>query len=396
MVVTYRNNRLVPAIIITLCVVLIFYLVDPSVENYGLSSATDDNGLSSAPPASPPPSSSYQDSIAQEKEFYEEQAKEYADASSTPAPSSGTKPKQQTPSHHNNDDDALTDDDILLIVKTGGTSMWKRLLAHLPTTLSPARISPSHIAIYSDQAAAIGPFTVTDALANSSAAAKSSLEFDVYRQQAEYNAYNRYVEASGVAGDEWGPVGGWTVDKYKFLPLMDHAGRAWPAAKWYVYMEDDSYLFLPEVRRHLSRFDHLQPHYLGSYAAKSGFVFAHGGAGFALSRGAWEASFGAAGPNITEEYFDYTASHCCGDQVLGKALKDHGVSFGENGGDEGFTFGFNPVVHWVFAFSKSNWCKPLLSWHKVHSRDVAEYFAFEQTWDFSVRTPPPFSEVHVN
>lgn len=360
MAVTYRNNRLVPAVIIATCLILAFMLIDPSVENYGhVVSKFEEHKTS------PIDSASLNEHVVE------------------PAPAESLN-NETSPSHNL----AEANDDILLILKTGGTTLWKRLLIHLTTSLAPSRISPSNIVVYSDQAETISGVTIVDALANMTAETKQSADFAVYREQSEMNDYNYYVEASGVNGDEWGPVGGWIVDKYKFLPLIKHAGENWPKAKWYVYMEDDAYLFLPNIRHFLARFDPREKHYLGSYAAKSDAVFAHGGAGFALSRGAWEASFGQS-KSIVEDYQKYTEEHCCGDQVLGLALKDHGVRFGENGGDEGFTWGFNPLVHWSFAFSRSNWCHPLLSWHKVHSRDVARYHELENSWDFSVRFSPP-------
>lgn len=359
MAVTYKNNRLVPAVIITVCVLLTFWLIDPTVENFGnpVPKTTNEDAVHS----DILPVTKLDGELVEEESHYNEPSPEAAPAAS----------------------DGLQEDDILLIMKTGGTSMWKRLLVHLTTTLSSKRISPSSIVIYSDNAETIGPFTVIDALANMTDEAKQSPDFDVYRQQPEYVAYNYYSEAAGVDGDEWGPVGGWIVDKYKFIPLMQHAGQNWPRAKWYVYMEDDAYLFLPNIRKFLTGFDWREKHYLGSYAAKSDAVFAHGGAGFVLSRGAWEESFGT-NPSMVEDYHQYVAEHCCGDQVLGLALKDYGIHFGENGGDEKFTWGFNPLVHWTFAFSRSNWCHPLLSWHKVHSRDVARYYELEKSWDFDV------------
>lgn len=371
MVVTYRNNRLFPALIITGCIVTLFFLIDPSIENYG----------------------NFKPQQIQHVDFqvvpYTEPPPPLAQAPPPPPPPAESPESRPSLEAHV----AAEDEDVLLIMKTGGTSMWKRLLVHLTTTLAAERVNPSNMVIYSDLEETVGPFTVVDVFANMSDAVKATPDFEHYRAQTEYRDHNAYVEASGVEGDDWGPPGGWVIDKFKFIPLMRHAGEQWPKAKWYVYMEDDTYIFLPSVKQYLSRFDWREKHYLGSYAAKTGVVFAHGGAGFALSRGAWEAVFnresaddddsGAEVLRVEDEYHEYTSLHCCGDQVLAKALHDKGVSFGENGGDEKFTWGFNPLVHWAFPFSRYNWCSPLMSWHKVHNRDVAQYYAFEKTWDFA-------------
>ncbi|KAI9170643.1 hypothetical protein HJFPF1_00113 [Paramyrothecium foliicola] len=277
----------------------------------------------------------------------------------------------------------LSADDILLIVKTGGTTMWMRLLVHLTTTFATERIPHDNTVIYSDIVETVGNFTTVDALANMTDAVKSNADFEIWHDLPKHKAYNYYAEFTAIEGDDWGGLkGGWIIDKYKFIPLMQHAGREWPRARWYVYTEDDAYLFLPNVLTYLSRFDWRKPHYLGSYAGKSDVIFAHGGAGFALSRGAWEKSFGR-NPTIVEEYDSYTSQHCCGDQVLAHALRRYGVHFGENGGDGKFTWGFNSVVHWAFGFQQYNWCKPLLSWHKVHNRDVTRYYELEKKWNFS-------------
>jgi hypothetical protein len=360
--VTYRNNRLVPAAIIMMCMLVFYMLLNPAVENYGKVIPKLKAGVSEVldPFVDPP--------------------------SSTAAP----RPDSKLANGVEDDAQDLTPNDVLLIVKTGGTTMWKRMLVHLTTSLDRERINPDNIVVYSDLVETVGSITTVDALVNLTQSVKDSPEFDVYRQQPEYMDNNYYVEAAGVGGDTWGPTGGWIVDKWKFIPLMQHAGENWPNARWYIYMEDDSYLFLPNVLSYLSKFDSSAPHYLGSYAAKSDVVFAHGGAGFALSRGAWEKTFGKkrTSGSLAEDYNKYTADHCCGDQVLAHAMRKNGVRFGENGGDGKFTWGFNPVVHWTFGFSRYNWCSPLMSWHKVHNRDVAQYYELEKKWNFDVSRFP--------
>ncbi|KAH7021966.1 glycosyltransferase family 31 protein [Ilyonectria destructans] len=346
MVVTYKNNRFIPIAIITICVVLFFLLVNPSLE---------------APTA--------------------QLAKFAGHKSNKTAPSHSAETSQPAVTLPDRGG-AISTDDVLLIVKTGSTTMWKRMLSHIPTSLASERIAQKNTVIYSDSSDILGSFSIIDVLANLTDEAKSAPDFETYRQIPKYIENNKYFEAAGVEGDEDGPPGGWILDKYKFLPIFQHAGLNWPDAKWYIYMEDDTYLFLPSVLKHLSSFDWRQPHYLGSYAAKSDAVFAHGGAGFALSRGAWEKSFGR-NPNIVNEYHDYAVSHCCGDQVLAHVLKQNGIEFGENGGDKMFTWGFNPLNHWTFRFDASNWCRPLMSWHKVHNRDVAQFYEFEKNWDLN-------------
>ena len=371
MIVTYRNNRLVPAAIIAVCLWASYSLLDSHVNNWAdvLTQWSFDQDHDQTP-AWKTATTTHPTSV---------------DAG--PVSTQAWPTSAPTPHHYTSGN--LSTDDVLLIIKTGSTSIWKRLLIHLTTTLSRDRISLANTVIYSDHPETIGNMHIMDALANITKTTKSSPEFAVYRQQPEYAGHNVYVEAAGVDGDNYGPPGGWIIDKYKFIPLIQHAGNNWPVAKWYIYMEDDTYLFLPSVLDYLSGFDWRKPHYLGSFAAKSDTVFAHGGAGFALSRAAWEKTFGR-NPAMSEDYERYTTEHCCGDQVLGHALNKFGVRFGENDGDEKFTWGFNPVVHWRFGFSRWNWCSRLVSWHKVHSRDVARYFAFENAWDFSVscRTLP--------
>jgi hypothetical protein len=364
MIVTYKNNRLVPAIIIAVCFWVAYCLIDPNVNNFGdaLPGWRFSQDHDQTPWAT---STTTANSTSPTK-----------DAASATVFTSTSQITQHT--HIDN----LSATDVLLIMKTGSTSMWKRLLVHLTTTLSPSRIPIENTVVYSDYPETIGKVHIIDALANITKTTMALADFDVYRQHPEYADHNVYVEAAGVDGDNYGPPGGWIVDKFKFVPLIQHAGNNWPKAKWYIYMEDDAYLFLPNVLAYLSSFDSQKPHYLGSYAAKSDTVFAHGGAGFALSRGAWEKTFGR-NPTMSADYEAYTAAHCCGDQVLGHALNKYGVRFGQNG-DEKFTWGFNPIVHWRFGFSRWNWCSPLMSWHKVHNRDVARYFAFESAWDFTV------------
>ncbi|KAK7960742.1 glycosyltransferase family 31 protein [Apiospora saccharicola] len=284
----------------------------------------------------------------------------------------------------------LTQDDVLLILKTGATVLWRRLPIHLSTTLAPERINPQNTVIYADIEAKIGPHRVVDVLDGlPQSVLHSSPSFEAYREARDWQANNYYLEQAGLPGDVGtgeGPPGGWRLDKYKFLPLISRAGRDWPRAKWYIYTEDDTYLFLPNVLRYLSAYDHREPHWLGGLGEMLGVTFAHGGSGFALSRGAWERSFGnRAGEDLVAKYHTFVEGSSFGDYALGKVLNDFGVHLGDpqtNDRKEGGAWGFNGLPHWRHEFTQENWCKPVLSWHHAHSRDIAMYYELEKSWNF--------------
>ncbi len=276
---------------------------------------------------------------------------------------------------------SLTEDDVLIIIKTGASVLWRRLPIHLVATLAPERINTDNAVIYSDYQETIGPYTAIDVLANVSSAVRASPPLEPYRLQQNYQDAQIYEETSNTEGDGEGPAGGWKLDKFKFLPLMKHAGENWPRVKWYIYTEADTYIFLPNLLTYLSNFDFREPYYLGRLAFKEGDEFAHGGSGFALSRGAWEKSFGTT-PDIVQKSQQFTDAHGCGDHILGHVLKEHGVPFGEPDTEDKYIFGFNEDPHWRVYFTRPSWCQAVYSWHHVHNRDIARYYAFERKWHF--------------
>lgn len=352
----YRDNRTVPPIIALITICLLYLLIDPSAQKPAAQRGQRGGTSWSANQDGKPTTRHEAETVSQEEE-----------------------------AHHGGAGaaSALDRDDVLLILKTGATVLWRRLPIHLSTTLSPERIRPENAVIYSEVYARIGNHTAVDILAQLPQSVKDSPGFELYRSVRDWDDANYYIEQAGLPGDGEGPPGGWRLDKYKFLPLMQHAGAHWPGAKWYLYTEDDTYMFLPNVLLYLAGYDHRESHWLGGLGEKLGTTFAHGGSGFALSRAAWEQSFGKGG-DLAARYQGLVDAACCGDYALGRVLNDHGVRFGENHGDEAWSWGFNGLPHWKVEFSRENWCRPVLTWHHAHSRDIARYYELERSWDFSV------------
>lgn len=347
-----------------------------TVSNFELSSQSYYSGEEELSPTR----QSLQEELQQQRKL---QVDEYNTESETqqqeaqvhvqPAPSS-----YKPPSPNYASQGALKTNEIALLLKTGASLVWKRLPIHLITSLAPERIAPENTIIYSDVPEIIGSRQLVDVLANtSSKTVLDSPDFRPYLLQEDFDDKQGWIE-----GDIAGPIGGWKLDKYKFLPLIQHAGLNQPDAKWYIYMEDDAFIFLPNLLQHLATFNWKDAWYIGSLAIKHGEVFAHGGAGFALSRGAWEKTFGT-DADIIQKYENFTEAHGCGDHVLGHVLKDYGVTFGETHDAEQFTFGFNPEAYWSTWFGEANWCKPIFSMHHMHLKDISRFYNLERAWDLS-------------
>lgn len=213
--------------------------------------------------------------------------------------------------------------DILVVIRTGATEVLVKLPVHFRTVLTCV---PDYV-IYSDLEEDIdGEHHAFDVLKQVS---------EHHRSKApEFKLYNQLLE-SGRKGLEYqtsfgsGPSGaldnpGWKLDKWKFLPMLDRAYQHRPNAKWFVFIEPDTYLIWQNMLRYLERFDPDKPYYMGTGMYIGKVLFAHGGSGFMISNPAmktvleyWKSK---------QDWFDeYTANEWAGDMVLGRAMKDAGI-----------------------------------------------------------------------
>jgi hypothetical protein len=269
--------------------------------------------------------------------------------------------------------------DVAILVKTGATSIWRRMPAHMSTTLGNPALTPN-IAYYSDSPDNINGNPVIDVLVNVSSSLKSSPDFELYQKAKEVAAQNLYLESGSMEGDFYLP-GGWRLDKYKFIPMFAHIAEYMPGKKWYVYMEDDNYFFWETLYSWLGTLDHTSPLLIGSPAFRLGEDFAHGGSGFAISGAALEVSFGAE-KGLANRFEEYAKEQCCGDQVLSHVLREKGVERFK-GLDGGGWAALQSLPHWRIGFGTWNWCSPIMNIHKVHQADISRLWVFEK--DFKDR-----------
>ncbi|KAH8730845.1 hypothetical protein GQ44DRAFT_421567 [Phaeosphaeriaceae sp. PMI808] len=164
----------------------------------------------------------------------------------------------------------------------------------------------------------------------------------------------------------------------KFLPVLEKARQHQPKAKWFVFIEADTYLVWQNLLEYLSKFDAHQDLYIEKHMCIGDVLFAHGGSGFALSRAAIQ--------KVTQhvkthaaEYDNYTARSWAGDMILGKALLDVDVqlfsAFPHFQSDLVSSLDYN-----VSKIERRPWCYAPITYHHMRGGEMRKLWAFEQAW----------------
>lgn len=266
-------------------------------------------------------------------------------------------------------------EDVYLMVKTGATVLWKRLPVHFLTTFKQV----PYFQVYSDMAETISDHHVIDTFENVSEALKLVDDFELYRiQQEMINSHsNMLIEDNpGITSNRKG----WSLDKYKNLPMLQHAWSVRPDAKWFVFMDADSYVMWTPLMNWLSTLNHRHALYMGSSVGRPPVQFAHGGSVVIISRGAMLRSFGR-DSQYFRKYEKKTIKTCCGDLMVAHALYDSGVkiAIGENQYPYA-KWKFQGEPNWLVYGNKDNWCAPIMSFHHVSMQNIQDIWEFEQDW----------------
>lgn len=266
------------------------------------------------------------------------------------------------------------EDDMVLITKVGSATAHKRLLIHLAEQPLSNLYTPNHIYV-SDFALTLGNITFYDALANVSTTIAQLDEFKSLR--AELTAL---MQSNQDLDDMSQKDGGWKLDKYKFLPAIAEAYRRFPAKKWYVMVEADTFLFWNQLVKWLSTLDENKQLMIGhpsfcDYDGQS-TMFTHGGSGIVLSKAIVEASFGQ-DSDFEHTHDELIQKSAFGDALLSKSIYDSPlVTLNELSPEGGEKFNSDPPR--VLKFTRDNWCTPIMSFHHITPADAAHLYDFER------------------
>ncbi|KAI3317844.1 glycosyltransferase family 31 protein [Xylariaceae sp. AK1471] len=266
--------------------------------------------------------------------------------------------------------------DVLVVIRTGATEVLEKLPVHFQTVLTCV---PDYI-IYSDFEEDIEGHHIFDVLDRIHDAIRMTVP--------ELWLYNK-LRASGREGLEYqtsfgsGPGGaldnpGWKLDKWKFLPMVDRALQYKPDAKWFIFVEPDTYMIWQNMLMYLSEFDPSKPYYLGRHMYIGSVLFAHGGSGFMISNPAMKMVTSYWKEH--QSWFDeYTAKEWAGDMILGKAMENVGITlFSASPHIQGDSL---TSVDWTInKLDKPPWCYAPLTFHHMAKQEFHLLWQFEKEW----------------
>ncbi|KAF7713415.1 O-fucosylpeptide 3-beta-N-acetylglucosaminyltransferase [Penicillium ucsense] len=320
-----------------------------------------------------------------------ESQRQWAQTASDSTPSKVKRPfsdfkswQQQQISGNSSDDDERCDrirkgmEDIFVVMKTGATEARQKVPVQLRTTL---KCIP-HYAIFSDYEETVGGVSTHNILQNISQTTQS--------KEAEFGLYHRLqkVGPEGLTAADFGdhsngPFGkvnnpGWKLDKWKFLPMIAGALEARPKAKWYIFIEADTYIVWPNLVTWLSRLNHTENHYLGSQMQIGDVLFAHGGAGIILSSKTMNLLNDYQSTH-QEELEQMTSREWAGDCALARALRKVHVDL-TWAWPMMMTSRPQEIDHFSEAYGRQPWCFPAVSYHHMSPNHIEEMWRFDRGW----------------
>ncbi|KAL4982511.1 hypothetical protein BDW68DRAFT_195266 [Aspergillus falconensis] len=163
----------------------------------------------------------------------------------------------------------------------------------------------------------------------------------------------------------------WDLDKWKFLPGVQMALEQKPDAKWFVFIEGDTFLVWSNLLNWLERLDSREPDFLGLPVTMEGQLFAYGGSGWVLSRAAIQQVTRHMVP-LKEHYEDFTNRSAYGDLVLGHVVEQSGFQL----------TGAWPLIQRetpsTMEYTKDVWCYPVVTFHHVDATEIKAIWDVEQ------------------
>ncbi|KAH9886897.1 family 31 glycosyltransferase [Xylariomycetidae sp. FL2044] len=188
-----------------------------------------------------------------------------------------------------------------------------------------------------------------------------------YKNLAEAIEADELVLADGLGKDM-----GWELDAMKFLPSLEYAWRTMPKKKWYLMLDDDTYIIKSSLSLVVGHLNFAQPQFLGNPVGDYKGRFPHGGSSVIMSGAALKKLFDD-NPEIAAEGHLESPTAIWGDKLLSTTFMKVAVYL-----DETYRRLFNGESPWMTRMWSDRLCLPLVAFHGLGQpedmREVGETF----------------------
>lgn len=133
-----------------------------------------------------------------------------------------------------------------------------------------------------------------------------------------------------------------------------------PDKKWYIILDDDTYLVKATLELMLTHLSPKLPYYLGNAVGDYRGRFAHGGSGIVISGEAMRRMFSQS--NVVAQSYRDSLDEKYGDKIVATTLQKVGVYL-----DEKYSHYFNGEAPELARVSADRFCSPILSFHSLRT-----------------------------
>ncbi|KXJ91765.1 hypothetical protein Micbo1qcDRAFT_57705 [Microdochium bolleyi] len=192
--------------------------------------------------------------------------------------------------------------------------------------------------------------------------------------------------ASAVEAEEWqladglGKSMGWELDALKFLSSLEYVWLNMPKKKWYIMLDDDSYIIKHSMNLLLGHLNPAKPQLIGNPVGDYKGRFPHGGSSVIISGSAMSKLFDL-NPQVVAQGHLESASITWGDKLLSITFMKIGVYL-----DEKYRRMFNGENPWMTRMWVDRFCTPLMSFHALGDSETMEHVSIT----FGKLTKPVF------
>ncbi|KAM5380161.1 hypothetical protein ACJZ2D_003612 [Fusarium nematophilum] len=153
-----------------------------------------------------------------------------------------------------------------------------------------------------------------------------------------------------------GQTFGWELDALKFIMGMEMIYSELPRKKWYIILDDDTFLIRPSLELLLGHIDFRKPQYIGNAVGDYKARFGHGGSAILISGEAMRRLFEH--PGIVQEAYAESMTETWGDRLVATTLQKLGIYI-----EESYNHHFNGEPPSITRIWGDRFCSPLVSFH---------------------------------